>query len=766
VAPALATGGHPVSPENYVSNTQGDSTSAVTTWSSGNLPHPISNDPGHYLLVNQYNCVNFVCSGTYTTYMNSATDTLGNTFYRCGGNGGNDVQLSNNQFYAKITTSGTDSVTLHSQFDSNTYGNYIEVVEVEGISPDAVCRSSNYSTQAGATTTPAIGTLNPVACGQFVWGMQLYGTASSASGTPLHSGFLGYYTNTNAIGISTLSWVTDNVNHNLVIGSLASDDTCNEGVKYYIDCVNGNDSNSGTDTSHPWKHAPGMAGQSGGPASLTPGPSDSLIFRKGITCDHTFFRWSWPSGARGTDGREIYIGTQDGWNNGDDSARAVFDGEFTHLASGVNMVDFSGDVSDHPGDYINFGNGIEMKRFQAYARSYHAMLSYSCMTHFHVDGILIHDWDFDPADDPVSSTTIHDSACSECESRDGFHGGIIGYYNNNSCPATDAWIQNSEIHNSEGKDRGWQNGGAIWGGNVRNSSVHDAQTGLDPGVVITSTFHDLNNGSCPGPSRSETVPGSNRGFTGCGREITNGFQPFHDDATYIQFHDYYSRAVEDANGFISIYGNHFYNIDNSAAAIFLNGAYMKAYVYNNLLERIPVSSALGLDMFEAPPQPIGVTSAELHFFNNTIEETAGQPALFVQGRGSSIVSVFEERNNHIISDDQGDCNCNTAYNPDTAIISNNVYNSVSDNTYHPLASLDGYTQGNFWAPSVSTAPTVGVGLNLTSRSLTSISPAYNGNRRPTSGAWDVGAYQFTDYPPTSGAMKGNLIFKGNGKISK
>jgi hypothetical protein len=108
---------------------------------------------------------------------------------------------------------------------------------------------------------------------------------------------------------------------------------------YYVDYVNGNDSNSGTSTATPWKHAPGMkgltpSGSSTGDgcasncASYSPAAGDEIILRGGIVWPYTTMPWAFTwSGTSSTQtygcagGGCIYIGNAVGaglaaWNSG------------------------------------------------------------------------------------------------------------------------------------------------------------------------------------------------------------------------------------------------------------------------------------------------------------------------------------------------------------------------------------------------------------------------------------------------------------------
>jgi hypothetical protein len=103
---------------------------------------------------------------------------------------------------------------------------------------------------------------------------------------------------------------------------------------YYI-AANGSDSNSGTSTSSPWAHAPGMPSCTGNCAAITPAAGEGFIFRGGDSWDRSNFgmNWSWP----GTSGHRIYLGVDSTWFSGSAWTRPIFDCGGTNCGGG-NMV--------------------------------------------------------------------------------------------------------------------------------------------------------------------------------------------------------------------------------------------------------------------------------------------------------------------------------------------------------------------------------------------------------------------------------------------
>jgi len=88
---------------------------------------------------------------------------------------------------------------------------------------------------------------------------------------------------------------------------------------YYIS-TSGSDSNSGTSTSSPWLHAPGMSGCTSNCASKTPAAGDRFIFKGGDTWHYSAslgtkgLPWT-ITGGNGTSSSQIYYGVDVTWYN-------------------------------------------------------------------------------------------------------------------------------------------------------------------------------------------------------------------------------------------------------------------------------------------------------------------------------------------------------------------------------------------------------------------------------------------------------------------
>jgi hypothetical protein len=186
------------------------------------------------------------------------------------------------------------------------------------------------------------------------------------------------------------------------------------------------------------------------------------------------------------------------------------------------------------------------------------------------------------------------------------------------------------------------------------------------------------------------------------------------------------------------------------------------YVWNNLWYNNTSVGANGPDV----PQNDNNTVA-LYYFNNTNVDSdvacvrTDAPAKFWS-------SAFVMVNNHCITggtpggttQSQGMMN-QTVSGATTILFGNNVVESLA------TANSKGYTNTEtyVYSPTSATSPTVGAGQNLTTTYwpagfsindttysctqqtvngvVESVCPARTPNPRPTSGAWDAGAYQFS-----------------------
>ncbi len=138
----------------------------------------------------------------------------------------------------------------------------------------------------------------------------------------------GSITATGSGGIGTIT------SDSITISAAPTDPCAGPPCTFYIDFVDGDDSYSGLDKTHPWKHAPGMPNATGGPNAIaTPmgvcHPSDcdmsdyQFIFKGGVTWDDT--NRDWFIQTKGTSGHPVYYGVDPSWYTGGSWSRPKFD---------------------------------------------------------------------------------------------------------------------------------------------------------------------------------------------------------------------------------------------------------------------------------------------------------------------------------------------------------------------------------------------------------------------------------------------------------
>jgi hypothetical protein len=186
------------------------------------------------------------------------------------------------------------------------------------------------------------------------------------------------------------------------------------------------------------------------------------------------------------------------------------------------------------------------------------------------------------------------------------------------------------------------------------------------------------------------------------------------------------------------------------------------YVWNNVIYGLDISG----NVAQPPQTGVSFSGIQTYFWNNTVivGATATTPCLMQTSGGSPTGIYVNAQNNHCISSGS------SAIDPTFA--SEGTLVSVDNLLMTPsTATADGYTSSQTYAysPTASNSPTVGQGANLTSSMGTWVSgfttsdtqygctynqsagtvscPGRTPNIRPSTGAWDAGAYLFGDPSP-------------------
>jgi hypothetical protein len=102
-------------------------------------------------------------------------------------------------------------------------------------------------------------------------------------------------------------------------------------ASYYIDFINGSNSNTGTSTGSAWTHMPGMQGCNASCSAKTPQAGDRFILKGGVTWPSSALgiNWQWSGSA----GNSIYVGIDKSWYAGGQWTRPVLDGGQTNISN-------------------------------------------------------------------------------------------------------------------------------------------------------------------------------------------------------------------------------------------------------------------------------------------------------------------------------------------------------------------------------------------------------------------------------------------------
>jgi hypothetical protein len=88
---------------------------------------------------------------------------------------------------------------------------------------------------------------------------------------------------------------------------------------YYVDYSSGSDKNTGTSKTSPWRDAPGMPTCTAQCSATTIHAADSIILKGGVAWPNSSFMWNLP--GNGTSGKPIYIGVDKTWYSGSSWSR-------------------------------------------------------------------------------------------------------------------------------------------------------------------------------------------------------------------------------------------------------------------------------------------------------------------------------------------------------------------------------------------------------------------------------------------------------------
>ena len=470
---------------------------------------------------------------------------------------------------------------------------------------------------------------------------------------------------------------------------------------YYVSKSSGLDTRTSTQAkvnTTPWAHLPGMNSATSNAAAYTPISGDTFIL---MGCDVWVstdlpVTWDW-SGTTITVDNTWYNTTNcpSGWN------RPVFD------AGGNSIADFGWmmEIARNSGTTGDVVNNIEFKGF---ATTDGRMVGcYNTCSTFTFSNNYFHAWHF---------TT--DNQCEVFQLGASTVGGTI----------TQNVIDGSDRVGTSGSQ-------GTCGGifltlphNFTNNVIHDipnsivGYTNNDSIAVISGNLLYNSLESAGGVNHANTM-----------ETLGGGTYYIHDNVIH---HD----------------------LQNGGEVMMIGNSGETDYIWNNVM----------YDLGAGQPPNFPQTSGQgaipgPHFWNNTIVALT-QPCFFFSGQSGATFGTVDIKNNHCIAGSLYGAGATVT----TLITTPNVLMSPA------TAASQGYTSSQTFAysPTLISNGTVGGGTNLTSSCsgsnaglcsdtayacsqqtiagvVQSVCPARTANTRPSSGAWDAGAYQFSGSTPTA-----------------
>jgi hypothetical protein len=486
---------------------------------------------------------------------------------------------------------------------------------------------------------------------------------------------------------------------------------------YYISYSAGSNSNNGTSESTPWKSHPYMqnaVGCAGSLPSYTHSAGDIFTFKQGDSWPNACFDMSIQGGgtlsgssctATDTYTFDPTWGTAGGTTG--NVGQAVGTYQFTGGGSVISGSDgynaFIFDASAYP--CITF-NGMELTGMHWNASSpgsygSETMVYIGTGENVTVSNIYAHGWTYsNPATDGDTLNVMLGSGASPYNAGSRLTGSVID---------------------------GVNSGGA----GVSNSGEVAAQIPLLDNNIV----RNMSNGLLPninGKTHDNLIGPINPSFDTVG-DHENCIEPIGAAASNEQ--DIYNNVWHDCYAVALLTQGTGGSGVNEVDYIWNN----VAYIGSQATPPIPME----FDSADAPN-----TGSSVHEWNNTIYAGSSFYCMRTVTRGNGNYAILDVQNNHCISG-QGTISLGPTGN--TYINNNNVLMSLA------TASSQGYTSSETFAysPTLNTNGTVGAGVNLTSNctgnQVTLCSDTtYGGTRsttaRPSSGAWDTGAYEFSGTP--------------------
>jgi len=499
----------------------------------------------------------------------------------------------------------------------------------------------------------------------------------------------------------------------MLLISLAVAGNASSATTYYI-ASNGSDSNNGASNTTPWAHLPGMLTWTG---THIPVAGDTFILRG---CDvwgngnfPIIWKWSGSSGNPITIDRDTtWYNTTNcpaGWN------RAIFD-------AGGTAIQAPECTGSNRNFYIITNSAIYVTIGWIEARDYYwnsaqgstcwgggGFFEANSSDYITLDSWYFHKWTTGPSatdNDHMIGTTNTSPYCVHCV------------------------LKNSVLDNSDGN--GNSGVGVVF--NALNNVIYDVSNDIKP--IYQGEFGGNNiyriKKSFDGTSHPNCI------------ETVGALGP--SPSYYIHDNLVHDNVICEG-----------LQVGNSREI---------DYVWNNIWYNNTSVGANGPNLPQA-----GSTTVALYYWNNTNVDSRNV-CVAVASNGNKWSTAFVMQNNHCITagtpsgtmQSQGMVD-GTISGAATITISNNVVESLTNANSKGYSNVEGYV----YSPTSGMSETVGVGTNLTitnpgcgtvglsglcsdatyacseqtiSGVVQAVCPTRTSNSRPSSGAWDVGAYQF------------------------
>lgn len=532
---------------------------------------------------------------------------------------------------------------------------------------------------------------------------------------------------------------------------------------FYIDFASGTDTNAGTTEAAPLKHAPGMAGCVSTCAGITPAAGMGFIFKGGVTWDYTIWPW-FPSAGGSSGGADsfggctgascVYYGVDKSWFSGASWSRPILSG----------------------GDWSNPGTNTACFYDTNTSGNLFLKLSYHPY-------VIVDNFEFTGMCSTTGATVSGNDAAY--------------LVNSNSSGGTNYTIEHCYFHRAAFPASAPPTLGDYWtAGLFNDAKVHwtyNVVDGTDSGPTTTFTA---------GHSASDAVwsgEAINSGTVYYDHNVTHNITASI-DIIPISVHDNLfldgSNSPVESNYHAHIaYDNdctnpqYFYNnvLDTviSGQGWAPNGVGCTYYIFNNIITNETVGRLLSFASGST------VTSLTYDVFNNTMEcgfDSAGPNAVCgIWGQQSYVVfnDYFVTTTTSITCGlPNGGVSC-ASFTDSAGTTTNDTFSTWPlpgnplDMITQSLSTANGqgysYGQAYQFSPTAAGNATVGTGVNETSlcnamgdalasaackqdttyavtydqTNHTAVSGARTPVNRPSSGAWDVGAYEFPRNRPQS-----------------